>query len=60
MSWGAQNRSKDAKTPSVGPAMSGKPELDRCPVTIETDGLTEETDGLTDGHMAGLYFQLFF
>ena len=32
MSWGAQNRSKDAKTPSVGRAMSDKPELDRCPV----------------------------
>jgi hypothetical protein len=32
MSWGAQNRSKDAKAPSVGPAMSKKPELDRCPV----------------------------
>ena len=32
MSWRAQNRSKDAKTPSVGPAMSDKPEPDRCPV----------------------------
>jgi hypothetical protein len=27
MSWRAQNRSKDAKTPSAGPAMSEKPEL---------------------------------
>jgi hypothetical protein len=27
MSWRAQNRSKDAKTPSVGPAMFEKPEL---------------------------------
>jgi hypothetical protein len=25
MSWGAQNRSKDAKTPNIGPAMSEKP-----------------------------------
>jgi hypothetical protein len=32
MSWGAQNRSKDAKTPSAGLAMSQKPELDCCPV----------------------------
>jgi hypothetical protein len=28
MSWGAQNRSKDAKTPSAGRAKSEKPELD--------------------------------
>jgi hypothetical protein len=32
MSWGAQNRSKDAKTPSVGLAMLIKPELGCCPV----------------------------
>jgi hypothetical protein len=32
MSWRAQNRSKDAKTPSVGLAMLIKPELDCCPV----------------------------
>jgi hypothetical protein len=32
MSWGAQNRSKDAKTPTAGRGMSDKPELDRCPV----------------------------
>jgi hypothetical protein len=32
MSWGAQNRSKDAKTPSVARALSDKPELDRCPI----------------------------
>jgi hypothetical protein len=32
MSWGAQNRSKDAKTPSAGRAMSEKPELDSWPV----------------------------
>jgi hypothetical protein len=30
MSWGAQNRSKDAKTPSVGRAMSRKPKLELC------------------------------
>jgi hypothetical protein len=30
MSWGAQNRSKDAKTPSAAPAMSRKPELALC------------------------------
>jgi hypothetical protein len=32
MSWGAQNRSKDAKTPSGSRGRSEKPELDRCPV----------------------------
>jgi hypothetical protein len=32
MSWGAQNRSKDAKPPSAGRGMSDKPELDLCPV----------------------------
>jgi hypothetical protein len=32
MSWGARNRSKDAKTPSAGLAMSQKPELDCRPV----------------------------
>jgi hypothetical protein len=32
MSWRAQNRSKDAKTPSVARALSDKPEPDRCPV----------------------------
>jgi hypothetical protein len=30
MSWGAQNRSKDAKTLSVGRAMSRKPKLELC------------------------------
>jgi hypothetical protein len=32
MSWGAQNRSKDAKTPSAGLAMLIKPEPVSCPV----------------------------
>jgi hypothetical protein len=32
MSWGAQNRSKDAKTPSVAGVRSDKPELGSCPV----------------------------
>jgi hypothetical protein len=32
MSWGAQNRSEDTKTPSVGRGMSKKPEPDCCPV----------------------------
>jgi hypothetical protein len=32
VSWGAQNRSKDAKIPSAGREMSDKPELDCCPV----------------------------
>jgi hypothetical protein len=32
MSWGAQNRSKDAKTTSAGLAMSQNPELDSCPI----------------------------
>jgi hypothetical protein len=32
MSWGAQNRSKDAKTPSVAGVRSDKPELGCCPV----------------------------
>ena len=32
MSWRAQNRSKDAKTPSVTGVRSQNPELDCCPV----------------------------
>jgi hypothetical protein len=32
MSWGAQSRSKDAKTPSVGLEMSQKPEPGLWPV----------------------------
>jgi hypothetical protein len=32
MSWGAQNRSKDAKTPSVGRGMSDKPEPGLWPI----------------------------
>jgi hypothetical protein len=32
MSWGAQNRSKDAKTPSVAGGRSKKPELGCCPI----------------------------
>jgi hypothetical protein len=32
MSWGAQNRSEDAKTPGVAGVRSEKPELDRCPI----------------------------
>jgi hypothetical protein len=32
MSWGAQNRSKDAKTPSVAGGRSQKPEPDCRPV----------------------------
>jgi hypothetical protein len=32
MSWRAQNRSKDAKTPSAGRGMSEKPELDLWPI----------------------------
>jgi hypothetical protein len=32
MSWRAQNRSEDAKTPSAAPALSEKPELDCCPI----------------------------
>jgi hypothetical protein len=30
MSWGAHNLSKDAKTPSAGPAISRKSKLDLC------------------------------
>jgi hypothetical protein len=32
MSWRAQSRSEDAKTPSVAEVWSDKPEPDRCPV----------------------------
>jgi hypothetical protein len=32
MSWGAQNRSKDAKTPSASRGRLIKPELDCCPI----------------------------
>ena len=41
MSWGAQNRSKDAKTPSVAGVRSDKPELDRCPVQPYTWGIAD-------------------
>jgi hypothetical protein len=39
MSWGAQNRSKDERTPSVGPAMSRNPKLELCgiqPISINS------------------------
>ena len=42
MSWGAQNRSKDAKTPTFGLAMSRKPKLALCgiqPYYIPFDGV---------------------
>ena len=32
MTWGAQNRSEDAKTPSVAGGRSEKPELDLWPI----------------------------
>ena len=32
MSWGAQSRSEDAKTPSASRGMSQKPEPDCCPI----------------------------
>jgi hypothetical protein len=32
MSWGAQSRSEDAKTPGVAGVRSDKPELGSCPV----------------------------
>ena len=32
MSWGAQSRSEDAKTPSVAGGRSEKPEPDPCPI----------------------------
>jgi hypothetical protein len=32
MSWGAQNRFEDAKTPSGSRGRSDKPEPDRCPI----------------------------
>jgi hypothetical protein len=38
MSWGAQSRSKDAKTPSAALVMSEKPELDLRPSNIVRDG----------------------
>jgi hypothetical protein len=40
MSWGAQNRSKDAKTPSVAGVRSQKPEPDCCPVQPYMPGET--------------------
>jgi hypothetical protein len=39
MSWRAQNRSKDAKTPSAAGVRSQKPELDCCPVQPYTPNL---------------------
>jgi hypothetical protein len=34
MSWGAQSRSKDAKTPSAGRGMSEKTELNLWPIQL--------------------------
>jgi hypothetical protein len=59
MSWGAQSRSKDAKTPSVGPAMSENPELDLRPVQPypydenDTEAPSPiQSAGLTDGDLS--------
>jgi hypothetical protein len=46
MSWGAQNRSKDAKTPSAGRGMSEKPELGLRPVQQYTRPISEHTTTL--------------
>jgi hypothetical protein len=51
MSWGAQNRSEDAKTPSAGPAMSENPEPGLWPVQPYLHSHTRTmraTHGLTD------------
>jgi hypothetical protein len=39
MNWGAQNRSKDAKTPSTPRGWSEKPELDLWPVQQYQNGM---------------------
>ena len=54
MSWGAQNRSKDEKTPSVGRVMSEKPEPDCCPV--QPYGMVPSLDGkgAMSYHFAGM------
>jgi hypothetical protein len=61
MSWGAQNRSKDAKIPSAGRGMSEKPELDCRPIQPyatsssayvcfdEEDPITKEQGGRDGG-----------
>jgi hypothetical protein len=45
MSWGAQNRSKDAKTPSASRGMSEKTKLELCGIQPYT--LTRELDLLS-------------
>jgi hypothetical protein len=44
MSWGAQNRSKDAKTPSVGRGMSEKPEPGLWPIQPYYSGALETAE----------------
>jgi hypothetical protein len=48
MSWGAQNRYKDAKTPNVGRGRSENPEPDLRPVQqylaeVETKGESQQS-----------------
>jgi hypothetical protein len=45
MSWGAQNRSKDAKTPSAGRGMSDKPEPGLWPVQPYTATCMDDPSG---------------
>jgi hypothetical protein len=57
MSWGAQNRSKDAKTPSGSRGRSQKPELGSCPIQpyvhAHTAWFTERSPSPTyDTHVA--------
>ena len=40
MSWGAQNRSEDAKTPGVAGVRSDKPEPVSCPVQPYRNDIT--------------------
>jgi hypothetical protein len=52
MSWGAQNRSEDAKTPSGSRGRSEKPELDRCPIQPYMTTVDSKSVGRFDHKLA--------
>jgi hypothetical protein len=50
MSWGAQNRSKDAKTPSAALGMSEKPKLELCGIQPYTNIYLKVYTPISRGH----------
>jgi hypothetical protein len=56
MNWGAQNRSKDAKTPSAGLAMSKNPEPGLWPVQPYSFSITNRAAGARPKVLRGRHF----